>query len=48
MEDQGDWVEKGEDEMDESITPLEKQMVKAEGQFCHCSKGKGKEMVIEE
>ena len=48
MEEQGDWVEKGQNEMDERITALEKWMVKAEGQFCHCDKDKGKKRVIEE
>ena len=48
MEEQGDWVEKGQNEMDERITALEKWMVKAEGQFCHCGKDKGKKRVIEE
>ena len=34
--------------MDERITALENWMVKAEGQFCHCKKDKGKKRVIEE
>ena len=48
MEEQGDWVEKGQNEMDERITALEKWMVKVEGQFCHCGKDKGKKRAIEE
>ena len=48
MEEQGDWVEEGQNEMDERITVLEKWTVKAEGQFCHCDKNKGKKRVIEE
>ena len=48
MEEQGDWVEKGKNEMDERITALEKWTVKAEGQFCHCDKNKGIKRVIEE
>ena len=44
MEEQGDWEEKGQNEMDERITALEKWMVKAEGQFCHCSKDKDPEV----
>ena len=48
MEELGDWVEKGQNEMDERITALEKWTVKAEGQFCHCDKNKGKKRVIEE
>ena len=45
---QGDWVAKGQNEMDERITALEKWIVKAEGQFCDCDKNKGKKRVIEE
>ena len=48
MEEQGDWVEKGESDMDERITALEKWTVKTEGQFCHCGKDKGKKRTIEE
>ena len=48
MEEQGDWVDKEQKEMDERISALEKWMVKAEGQFCHCGKDKGKKRVIEE
>ena len=48
MEELGDWVEKGQNEMDERITALEKWTVKAEGQFCHCVKDKGKKRAIEE
>ena len=48
MEEVGDWEEKGQNEMDERITALEKWMVKAEGQFCHCGKDKGKKRAIEE
>ena len=48
MEELGDWVEKGQNEMDERITALEKWTVKAEGPFCHCGKDKGKKRVIEE
>ena len=48
MEEQGDWVEKGQNEMNERITALEKWMVKTEGQFCYCGKDKGKKRTIEE
>ena len=48
IEEQGDWVEKGQNEMDERITALQKWTVKAEGQFCHCDRNKGKKRVIEE
>ena len=48
MEELGDWVEKGQNELDERKTALEKWIVKAEGQFCHCSKDKRKKRVIEE
>ena len=48
MEELGDWVEKGQNEMDERITALEKWTVRAEGQFCHYDKNKGKKRVIEE
>ena len=47
MEELGDWVEKGQNEMDKRITAFEKWTVKAEGQFCHCGKDKGKKRVIE-
>ena len=48
IEEQGDWVEKGQNEMDERITALQKWTVKEEGQFCHCDRNKGKKRVIEE
>ena len=48
MEEQGDWVEQGQNEIHERITALEKWTVKAEGQFCHCDKDKGKKRVMEE
>ena len=48
IEEQGDWVEKGQNEMDERITALERWMVKAEERFCHCDKDKGKKRVIQE
>ena len=48
MEELGDWVEKGQNEMDERITALGKWTVKAEGQFCHCDKNKGEKRVNEE
>ena len=48
MKELGDCVEKGQNEMEERITVLEKWTVKTEGQFCYCGKNKGKKSVIEE
>ena len=48
MEEQGDWVEKGQNEMDETTTALRKWMVKVEGQFCNCGKDEGKKRAIPE
>ena len=44
----GEWVEKGQNEMDERITDLGKWIVKGEGQLCHCGKDKGNKRAIEE
>ena len=46
MDEQGDWVEKGQNEMDERITALEKWMVKVEGQVVIVAKIKERKELL--